>query len=63
MARPFDRGHEDPLMLGACSGDPFWNDPSLLRYESLQLLFGLIVHIVFLVVAKATGALFSYLSR
>ena len=63
MACPLDSGHEDPLMLGASPGDPFWNDSALLRHESLKLLIGLIVHIIFLVVAKAAGALFSYLSR
>ena len=63
MACPLDRGHEDSLMLGAGPGDPFRNDSALLRNESLQLLIGLIVHIIFLVVAKAARALFSYLSR
>lgn len=63
MACPLDRGYEHPLMLGAGPGDSFWNDPALLRHETLKFLFGLIIHIIFFVVTEAAGALFSYLSR
>ena len=63
MACPLDRRHEHPLMLGAGPGDPLWNNPALFRDETLKFLFGLIIHIIFLVVAEAAGALFSYLSR
>ena len=63
MACPLDRGHEHPLMLGAGPGDPFWNDPALLRHETLKFLFGLVVHVIFLVVAEAASAFFPDLSR
>lgn len=62
MACPFDRSDEQALMLGACSGNPFWNDSALFRHEPLQLLFRLVVDVVFLVVAKPAGALFSNLA-
>ena len=63
MACPLDRRHEHPLMFGAGPGDPFWNNPALLRHETLEFLFGFIIHVIFLVVAEAACALFSYLSR
>jgi len=63
MACPLDRRHEHPLMLGAGPGDPFWNNSALLRHETLEFLFGLVIHVIFLVVAEAACTLFSYLSR
>ena len=63
MACPLDCRHEHPLMLGAGPGDPFWNNSALLRHETLEFLFGLVIHVIFLVVAEAAGTFFSYLSR
>ncbi len=62
MACPLDCGNEHALVLGAGSGDAFWNDPTLFRNEALELLFGLVIHKVFLVVAEPAGAFLANLS-
>jgi hypothetical protein len=45
-------------MLGTCSGDSLWDNPTLFRNESLEFLFRLVIDIVFFVIAEAACSLF-----
>lgn len=63
MSCPLDRCDEHALMFCACPRDSFRDDPALLGYEALELLFGFVIDEIFFVVAETAGAFLSDLSR
>ena len=62
MAGSLDRGDKHPLVFGASTCDPLWDDATLFRDESLEFLLGFVVDKIFLVVAKPAGTFLSHLT-
>ena len=61
MPRTLDCLDEHPLVAGTCPRDPFWDNASLLRDESLKLLLVLVIDVDVFVFAEPANALLPYL--
>jgi hypothetical protein len=63
VASTLDRNYQHTLVSRARPCDSLRDDAALLGNESLKLLVGLVIDILFFVVAESASAFLSYLTR